>query len=383
MTACSYPDPRHKLACRPWPRMGWLAIAAALPLALASAQAAAQEWPIAAPAEMGFAPDLAERLDAALDGPIGEGLHAVLVVRGGHLVYERYLTGDDEIYGRPKQGVVFGPELLHDVRSITKSVVSLLYGIALADGTVPAPGDLLWPALPAYADLAADPARAGLTIDHILAMTMGTEWNEDAPYEGAENAEIAMTEAPDSVRFALDRPMVTEPGAAWTYNGGATTVAAALIADGNGGDLLAFAEERLFAPLGFGEVTWLSDYYGVPYAASGLRLRPRDTIKLGQLVLNGGSWNGTEIVPAEWIAAATSRQTEASDGCHYGYHWWLCPTGSGVRVIEGSGYGGQQLLIVPELDLVLLSHAGLYGDYSAWQRGYALLEEIVIPAILP
>jgi CubicO group peptidase (beta-lactamase class C family) len=356
--------------------------AGAVALGLAALPAAASDWPTAEPEAAGFAPDLAERLDAALDGPTGAGLHAVLVVRGGQLVYERYLAGDDEIWGRPKAGVVFGPDMLHDLRSITKSVVSLLYGIALGDGAVPAPEVPVLEALPAYADLAADPMRAAITVHDVLAMTMGTEWNEDLPYNDPANSEIAMNRAPDSLRYVLDRPMAAEPGTAWTYNGGATELLGGLIAQGTGGDLIAFARERLFEPLGIARFEWITDYYGQPHAASALRLRPRDTARLGQLVLQGGVWEGRQVVPAAWIDRATSEQSEGGFGCRFGYQWWLCSTADGTPVIDATGYGGQALLIVPAHDLVTVVNAGLYGDESAFERGYALLEGSVLPALV-
>lgn len=351
-------------------------------LCLAVLPAAGSEWREAEPATTGFAPDLGTRLDAALAAPEAEGIHAVLVARDGLLVYERYLEGDDEIWGRRKAGVVFGPDSLHDLRSITKSVVSLLYGIALAEGTVPAPETPLLDAFPEYGDLAEDPARRAITVHHALSMTMGTEWSEDLPYSDPKNSEIAMNRAPDSLRFVLDRPLAAEPGAAWTYNGGATEVLGGLIARGNGDDLARFARERLFAPLGIARFEWITDYYGRPHAASALRLRPRDTLKFGQLVLTDGLWDGQRIVPEDWIGRSTSEQAEGGYGCRYGYQWWLCETGDGFAVINASGYGGQELLVVPELDLVVLVHAGLYGDETAYLRANSLLEKVVIPAII-
>ena len=304
----------------------------------------------------------------------------MLVVRGGRLVYERYLAGDDEIWGRRKQGVVFGSGSLHDVRSNTKSVVSLLYGIALGDGLVPPPEAPVLDHYPRYDDLAQDPARRAIAVHHVLSMTMGTEWDEDIPYSDPANSEIAMGRAPDSLRFALDRPLVTDPGEAWTYNGGATAIAAALVARGAGGDLQAFARERLFEPLGIERFEWVTDYYGVPHAASGLRLRPRDSAKIGQLVLQGGVWEGRQVVPEGWIETSTRVHAPAGYGCDYGYFWWLCPLGTGHRLVEASGNGGQAILILPELDLVMVVNAGRYNDADVFERIYALLEGVVIPA---
>ena len=158
-----------------------------------SARAAApDEWQTIAPADAGFAPDLGDRLDEAVRKGELRNLHAVLVARGGKLVVERYYEGRDERWGRPLGTVKFGPDVKHDLRSISKSVVGLLYGIALAEGKVPAPDRPLIDQFPAYKDLAVDPRRRRMTIAHALSMTLGTEWNEDLPYTDPRNGEYAM-----------------------------------------------------------------------------------------------------------------------------------------------------------------------------------------------
>jgi CubicO group peptidase (beta-lactamase class C family) len=267
------------------------------------------------------------------------------------------------------------------VRSISKSVVGLLYGIALAEGRVPQPDAPLLASFPEYADLAANPARAAITVESALTMTMGTEWDEDIPYSDPANSEIAMNRAPDSLRFVLDRPIVVPPGTEFNYSGGATATLAALIARGNDGDFLGYLESRLLAPLGIDRYEWITDYYGEPYAASGLRLRPRDTAKIGQLVLDRGSWNGAQVIPADWIDASVGSGVPADYGCGYGRQWWLCPLPSGRRVIEGAGWGGQSLLILPDLGIVFAANAGLYGDPEAWAAAYRLLDDIIVPAL--
>ena len=119
--------------------------------------------------------------------------------------------------------VAFQADTLHDLRSVSKTIVGLLYGIALADGKVPPPDAPLLASFPEYADLAADPARNRWTIHHVLTMTMGTDWDElGVPYSDPTNSEIAMDTAPDRYRFVLGAPVVMEPGKRWIYNGGAT-----------------------------------------------------------------------------------------------------------------------------------------------------------------
>ena len=237
--------------------------------------AAAPDWVRASPAEAGFAPDLEARLDKLIADKRAWGLHGVVVVRNDKLVLERYFEAEDNARGRDLGKVAFKPETLHDMRSVSKSVVGLLYGIALAQGKVPAPEAPLYASFPEYADLAASAGRDRLTIHHVLTMTMGTDWDESSiPYSNPANSEIAMDLAPDRFRYILERRVVMEPGKRWTYCGGATALLARIIAKGAGKPLHAFAREALFDPLGFGPTEWLADAKGEPFAASGLRMSP-------------------------------------------------------------------------------------------------------------
>src|SRR5664279_1319561 len=140
---------------------------------------------------------------------------------------------------------------------------------------------------PEYADLAADPERSGWTLHHVLSMTMGTDWNESMSYTDPANSETAMDMAPDRYRYILDRPLVTEPGKRWVYNGGATALLGRLIAKATGQSLHEYARETLFDPLGIGPTDWYADKSGELFAASGLRMTPRDLARIGELMLRG------------------------------------------------------------------------------------------------
>jgi CubicO group peptidase (beta-lactamase class C family) len=216
-------------------------------------------------------------------------------------------------------------------------------------------------------------------------MTSGLAWNEmGVPYGDDANDETAMHRAPDSLRYALDRPIAHPPGAVWTYSGGATFTLAAMIARGTGRDVHDYAREKLFAPLGIERSDWIRDYYGVPYAHAGLRLSARDAAKIGQLVLQGGRWEEAQVVPADWIAVSTAPQARVEAyGCDYGFQWWLCRSAAGLPIVEGVGWGGQELLILRDLDLVMMVNAGLYGDPDGCKKAFALLDEIVVPAAAP
>ncbi len=149
-------------------------------------------------------------------------MHGVVAFRKGRLVFERYMAGTDESWGRQLGTVDFKADTLHDMRSVTKSIVGLLYGIALGQQRVPAPDQPLLAQFPEYPDLAKDPDKARLTIAHALTMTLGLDWNEDDPLHHSD--EVLMDNSPDRYRFVLERPMLGPPGKGYKYNGGATTL---------------------------------------------------------------------------------------------------------------------------------------------------------------
>ena len=342
----------------------------------------AEDWPGAALTEAGFAPDLGKQLDAGVRDGKFENLHAVLVVRGGKLVLERYYEGEDERWGQPRGRVVFGPDQLHDLRSVTKSIVGLLYGIARAEGKVPPLDASLIDQFPAYQDLAEDPMRGRMSVAHALSMMLGTEWDEGLSYADPHNSEHAMELAEDRYRFVLDRPMVAEPGTQWVYNGGATALLGRLIAKGSDRSLRDYAQEKLFAPLGITEFEWVQGYDAEFIAASGLRLRPRDLAKVGQLLLNGGRWEDTQIVSADWLEESLETRAKVDEHLDYGYQWWLGPKlASGQRWVAGFGNGGQRLTVIRELDLSVVVMAGNYNQPDAWRLPVAIITDTVIPAL--
>jgi len=180
---------------------------------LSSAQPAS--WQTQSPRLAGFAPDLSDRLDALIANKRIWNVHGVLIARGGKLVLERYFDGSDWARGRPLGNVSFGPDTLHDLRSVSKSIVGLLYGIALAHGKVPPPEAPLLASFPAYGDLAADRARAHWTVHHVLTMTMGTDWDElGVPYTDPTNSESRWIARPTAIATCWADPWCSRPARA-------------------------------------------------------------------------------------------------------------------------------------------------------------------------
>ena len=325
---------------------------------------------------------LADRLEEVIADGLAPDLHGVVAIRHGEVLLEHYGKGEDFAWGDSLGVITFGPETLHDVRSITKSVVGLVYGIALAEGLVPETHEPLLPHFPEYSDLAADSHRSQLTVEHALTMTLGLEWNEDVPYDTTENSEIAMERAADRYRYLFERPIAEAPGTTWRYCGGATALLGKLIAKGSGAPLEEFARERLFEPLGIGTFDWMRGDDGVASAASGLRLATPDLARIGQLVLARGVWSERELVSSSWISRALTYAVTIEGWFGYGYQWYVSaistPDGAWHPWFGALGNGGQRIDVVPDLDLVVAFAAGAYDAEDTFAMTMSVLEDVIL-----
>ncbi len=208
-----------------------------------------------------------------------------------------------------------------------------------------------------------------MTVEHLLTMTAGVQWDEwTYPYTDTVNNDLAaMSVSDDGVDYFLDLPMVAEPGELWTYNGGNTIVLSALIEQLSNMTLPDFAETYLFNPIGISNGAWEMQPSGYYEAGGSLWLKPRDMARFGYLYLNGGTWNETEVVSLEWVLNSTDYYTITP---RYGYLWWL---EAGMDAYVASGRFGQRIMVCPEEDMVVVftasiqemyePHTELYYDY--------------------
>jgi CubicO group peptidase (beta-lactamase class C family) len=190
-------------------------------------------------------------------------------------------------------------------------------------------------------------------------------------------------------RYILERQLVGEPGVKWTYRGGATALLGHLIAKGTGQTLHDYSRRVLFDPLGFGPSEWTKGDDGEPHAASGLRLRPRDLLKVGELVVSGGAWAGRQVVPSDWVKRATTPMVGNVFGGSYGYQWYLGDFAAGTppRPLHwrgGIGWGGQRLIVHSPNDLVVTMNCGNYGKSGEEQSriARAVLGDSVFPSFV-
>jgi CubicO group peptidase (beta-lactamase class C family) len=304
---------------------------------------------------------IADRLVAS-----AANVHAVLVSRGGRLVFERYFSGSDENHNRPVKNVVFNADTRHDLKSVSKSVASLVVGIAIDRGMIRSVDEPILSFFPELSDLRS-PEKDRLLLVHALTMSMGMQWIEATPATGDENNDEArMNRSRDPCRYVLGLPTTAPAGREFFYNTGALMLVSAIVRKATGRPLDDFAREALFEPLGITDAQWFRTR-GDTDAGGGLRLRPRDMAKIGQLVLAGGRWNDRQIVSKAWIDASTKAWLKATGTYSYGYLWWLDRSlieGREIHWVGALGRGGQSIRIVPALDLVVAVTAGYYQDYS-------------------
>lgn len=340
-------------------------------------------WSRATPTQVGIDAGKLCRVDNFVEQWPEHNIHAVLVVRRGKLVMDRYFTGTDERWGTSSGKVVHTAEQMHDLRSITKSVVSLLVGIAIGEGKFPSIDSSAIDFFPEHAP-ARTTANARITFRHLLYMSSGIAWNESLPYRSSANSESLMNAALSPLRYVFSQPVVTPPGTTYNYNGGNTFILGSAI-DKVVGELAAYARVKLFERLDFGLSEWVYMPQGRdPAYASGLRLRPRDTAKLGQIMLTDGVWNGRQVLPKGWSAESIKPRINGSGAYFYGYQWWLGRSlvqGREHTWFAGFGEGGQRLFVVPSLELVVMINAGDYGGPLQNVIPTAIFNDLVMPAI--
>ena len=313
--------------------------------------------------------------------------HSLLILRNSKLVYENYFAGKDEIWGLKLGYAKHNINSLHDVRSISKSVVSACIGIAIKQKKIKSIDDPIFNYLPDYIQYKTE-LNSKITIRNLLTMSSGIKWDEDSPYTVTKNDETQMENSSDPVAYPLSLPMAEKPGTVWKYNSGGVQVLAHIIKNVSGYDVDEFARHFLFDSLGIKDSQWIKIHNKVPAAASGLRLRSRDIAKFGLVYLNKGKYNHVQVIPKKWVDQSfeTSILRDTTTKTRgYGYLFWTqCDTINQKphRIISARGNGGQRIFFDVKSKLIVVITAGNYNnDNNVVNSGQVALDKYILPAV--
>ena len=280
-------------------------------------------------------------------------LNSLLIVRNGYLVLEEYFNGS-------------GPNDVHTLQSDSKSVTSLLVGIALQQGAVNSLHQRVLDFFPEYHKIKhLDERKAAITIEDLLTMRTGFDWSESV-YAGSPLEELNNCRC-DWLKFVLDWPMREAPGTRFEYNSGGVILLGGIILNATGMSVDAFAQRYLFDPLGITTAWWYQGLpVGLPHMGGGLNLRARDMAKIGYLLLKGGLWENRQVVSREWLDESLQHhvknpRTFGSHAVDYGYLWWLLPLdGAGTAqdeqadIYTAAGARDQWIFVIPKYDMVVV-----------------------------
>jgi len=280
-------------------------------------------------------------------------VHSLLIERHGKIVLDSYFYP-------------FADNRTHNVYSVTKSVTSMLVGIAMADHRLADLNAPVYSLLPVQ--MADDPRKAHITLAHLLSMTSGL----DCRSEGGASLLQQMLRQPHLAAYMLNRPSDAEPGTVFDYCGGNSEVVSAVLTRTTGTSALDLARQELFAPLGITEVSWPTDHDGVSHGWGDLELQPRDMAKLGYLWLHNGRWADRQVIPADYLVQALTRHISVQPGIDYGYGMWLYPGHNPVD-FEANGTGGQRITVIPSLDMVEVT--------TGWGLDANQVAELIVGAV--
>lgn len=348
-----------------------------LPAATACAQPTAQSAGVdslvsATPASVGLDPSRLGQLVARIRAGTYPDVHSLLVVRHGRMVVEEYFNG-------------WPPDSIHTLQSVSKSIASALVGIGIARGVFADVDERVLDFFPQWTDsLDGDPRRGRITIEDVLTMRTGTDYQEG--YPGSPHNQLnALDSGWD--RFWLDRPMVREPGTYWQYDSGGVITLSSLFRHRTGEHAIGFAREYLMRPLGITDDRWYVNQEGHPHLGGGLHLRSREMARFGQMYLQGGRWGERQVVPREWVERSFRFQVTFDPPrgrfIGYGYLWWILPpdprTG-GEYIYAAVGFMGQYVFVIPEHDMVVVVTAGARTS-ADMNRPVGFLYDEILPAV--
>jgi CubicO group peptidase (beta-lactamase class C family) len=359
-----------------------------------------ETWATSTPAAQGIDPAAIDSLVTDLESGEYGLVDAFLLIRNGRVVANHHFTHDYAAIGTEYDTTNhqynydhadWHPYLrgtdLHTLQSVTKSVTSAIIGIAIDKGIL---GGVEIPVMnffKTYEPYTTDSRKESTILEDLLTMRSGIKWNTEGPYGSGNHSTDFLESSSEWIRFILEQPMDTIPGARFEYNDGVSVLLGKIMREATGQRIDEWAKEHLFEPIGITDFYWKITPDGEADTEGGLYLSTEDLARIGYLFLRGGEWEGCQIISREWVEASTapvvldvvSGNDRPDPG--YGYQWWIPESENGsTRVFAGNGYGGQFLLVSPEHDIVAVFNGWNIhgaGNRSTWRA----LQERILPYV--
>jgi len=276
---------------------------------------------------------------------------------------------------------------LHTVQSVTKSINSAAFGIAIDAGFIKGTDALILPFFSDYKFDNSDPRKERITINDLLTMRTGIAWDDENGFGSETDSTYALENSENWIQFILDQPMYEEPGTVFKYNDGASVLLGKILHEATGQRVDHWAQERLFGPIGINVFHWKITPDGEADTEGGLYLTAHDMARIGYLFLRNGLWDGERVISEEWVRRSVTPyipapSSEASaNSTEYGYQWWIPEQANGGTFVFGAyGLGGQRIMVFPEYDVVAVLQ-GWDPVAKFWEAGNAF-QTTVLPASL-
>ena len=337
-------------------------------------------WQVANVADEGLDEELVTTLVRRILTGVNQGIDSVAIARNNKLVL--YVQFRDSV-GQFDDWVDNADPERHVLHSTSKSFTSALIGIAIDQGAIASIDVPFYDLFNYGAYDNWDPRKAAMTLEDVLTMRLGIEWDEwSLPYTHRQNDLVFLeSNNTDWSKALLDMPMTSDPGTTFAYNTAATIALGQALENATGIPMEDFANQYLFYPMQIDSAAWWKSPTGLPVGGSGLFLKTRDMLKFGQLFIDEGNWQGQQLVSPGWVAASVTRHVDVSPFVDYGYQWWLDDLAYGAGTTPAyitSGYGGQYIFAMPELDIVVAFTGQNYENSERIAELYMLVERFVL-----
>lgn len=326
-------------------------------------------------------------------GAFGE-VHSMLVYKDNLLVVEEYFQGHRYKWDEPAyhgEFVNWDKSMAHEMMSVTKSFTSACIGIAVDKGFIKSVDQSIFDYLTDHQHLKVD-NREYITIEHLITMTSGLAWDEWSVAHGssANDIDALWFDCKETISCVLERPWWKEPGQLFTYNGGGMAILGEILKNATDMNIDEFSKKYLLEPLGIKDSRWSQFPGGVWDGSGAFYITPRDMMKFGIMYLNGGEWKGERIISSAWVDNSSKPYKnnidinipgEDSGKNGYGYTWWTSEfshKGSNIDMFRAGGWGGQEIMVFPDLDMVVVFTG---GNYDKKTRLYKLIRKFILPAI--